>query len=268
MRYWLRGKLFSFLQNLSGRYCLLLVSIISLDRLIMVNKPIWSKIHITPNTSVKVVTFTLFLYVLYHVHFLYGLDGVRVMKNGTLSFLEAEFNVIENYVNSDYFYFYHKIHNMYVVPVHDVIMCCVILIANFAVIIQLTRRSKLTGNDGHVIRKNKSADSTKRISVMLVMVGLSTAVLRLPSVVLILIISNKAYTYNEDFYGQMFDAVTILGAYGLGFLNSCINFFIYVTMSSNFRTQLLALFKCNRRKDAMEKQASKNLGNSDISTTA
>ena len=249
MRYWLKQKLFAFMIQLMGRFSLLLVVIISVDRVIMVYHPLWSKIHSTPKRALQIILTTLLIYTIYHLHFLYGFDGVTVKGNGNSTYTQSKIQIVDEFVSEQYVAFLFQFHFKYFVPIHDFLLSLIILAANIVVIVKLV--SRVRQKTEKLGLEDKTDDTTVKISVMLVVVGLITAAFRLPVVIMGAISSNTNFHLGiKTYYDVILNYVTMQVLFGVGYFNSCINFFIYLTMSINFRQQLCQMIGCYRKRNA------------------
>ena len=253
MRWWLKGKVQSFLLAFSSNYCLAMIVIISLDRLFMVYRPLESKARFTVKFARKVVIFTIIPYILYFSNKLVVRDGYQVLGNAS-SRLESEFLISEKFIIPSYKEF-DEFEKRYIYPTHDIIYITIIFLSNISVIVKLRMRSKKQANELGVSTGKTSIDSSKRITKMLTVISILTVVFRLPIHIILFIwinIMDSVMGHGPDNgYKLTLTWINcIITGYAITYLNSCINFFVYVTMSKQFRFELCQLFRCCKKEEA------------------
>lgn len=256
MRFLMDGKPYKVIVNAMFFTSGGLVAVIAVDRLFMVYFPLKSKVKATPQLALIISILTFIIPLVYTSHFLYGMAGTKQWIKNPRSHLESETSVMDEYVSDEYERFFRGVDTMIIHPGFALLFCGIIFIANIAIIIKLSRASaSRESNLG--AKKDGNDSSATKTTIMLVVMAIVTSCLRLPAAIIhiflnVTVLSGKPLTYEFIIIGTIVSAT----GYSLAYLNSCINFFIYMAMSTKFRMEFrrIILF----RKTKKHRQSSSN----------
>ena len=117
-----------------------------------------------------------------------------------------------------------------------------------SIVIPLLQHSR--NRDKNLGTGQTSDSESIRIARMLVTVSVGGFVLRAPMVVTNAIILEPYLKQDFDVWWLSFWTLMLQIVYSLNYFNSCINFFIYISMSSNFKKHFIRIFcPCFKNKD-------------------
>ena len=111
---------------------------------------------------------------------------------------------------------------------------------------------KKTSNEGQGLdegQSSKNRTSEPQIYVTLLLVTFSFLILMAPPYMYVLVLHILSIDYNKSTYSYAAYYLSYQVVQKSYFTNYGINFFLYVMSGKKFRTELLKLFKCNKKTD-------------------
>jgi hypothetical protein len=121
-----------------------------------------------------------------------------------------------------------------------------------------------------VAKYQEGERDARRITKMLVTLSVLAVILRCPFTILRAGVLKAFNNQDLEPWWLAFYSILFRIAYVMVYLNSCINFFVYITMSSNFQSHFVRLFvpRCLRkRREESNERSSKGINESGSSTT-
>ncbi len=240
-----------FLCHLSS----LILSSISIDRVISVMFLRLSKTTCTPRVAIQVtICLAVFNFIL-SSHFLYLESGYKAIEETTDNnkTIMVESIICDIRVNTDYYYFVQNVWKLVDMSMYALVPFLIMLASSIIIIIRIRQQSKkLQSHDQKTPSKESRVSSkTRNLAMMLIPVNIMFLIFVGPVVIAI-------YTYTD--LGRDHMALVIVEV--LSNCNFTLNFFVYFATSSKFREEFYKFLNeiCNKLHIQRESRA--NLSNS------
>ena len=256
---------------------------LTFERVFCIVRPHKVKLYFTTKKAIIAVCVIVVLITGHNTHVFYGFGNHPVSE-----FLGREGCQIsqENYITF-YRYYWHWIHfaTSYIVP------CTAIVFGNTFIVYKLrnsamdskraetasasnTRKNDTNGTTSK-LRPTRLSKQKKSVTLMLIMLSLIFIISQTPLTIFLICESHLLYDANKyactDFLEYLDKAgkfkFTEAIVHNLGYLNSSINFFLYVLSGSRFRKDVKALLMCRRLSRAhvvFSETRNSSLRNSDL----
>jgi preprotein translocase subunit SecY len=119
-----------------------------------------------------------------------------------------------------------------------------------------------------VAKYQEGERDSRRISMMLVTLSVLAVILRSPFAILHATVFQDFINRDMEPWWLAFYYIVFEVAYCMVFLNSCVNFFVYITMSSNFQRHFVRLFvpRCLRKSRGKSNERSKERSSTSTSS--